>query len=227
MKDLKKVAAVAAVEWLEKGMTVGLGAGKTIAYLIEIIEEQQELAHSLTFLSASSVTTDLLLQKQLTMGNAREYERVDVYFDSCDQLDHQLNAWKSGGGIHTDEKMLAAMADDFILLADAGKLMPVLTPDYPLVLEVIPEAARKVMAVIQKQFPGAAVGFREELQQPVTTHRNNYLVEVRFNTLPYLQELNLLKMLPGVLEHSLFYRMASKAIVAGYSGTDILFAPRS
>lgn len=228
MRDLKKIAALAAVEWLEKDMTIGLGAGSTIAYLIDGIAEQQNLAASLTFLSASPVTTDLLLQKKLNVADAGAYERIDFYFDSCDQLDYQLNAWKSGGGIHTDEKMLAVMADDFILLADTNKLVPVLTPHFPLVIELVPEAVPGVEAAVQKQFPGAVVELRRgEGVEPAITRRNNYLMEVRFDVLPYLQELDLLKMLPGVLAHSLFYRLASKAIVAGYSGTDILSVPRS
>lgn len=227
MRDLKHMAALAAVEWIEKDMVVGLGAGSTIAYLAESLKKEPELAESVIFLPVSLPIAEMLSAEGFKIGSVRAFDRIDLYFDSCDQLDYQLNAWKSGGGIHTAEKVVAAMADDFVLLADAPKVVPMLTADFPLVLEVFQEVASRIKGVISKRFPGAGITLRgAEMGETVITERKNVLLEVRFPVLPALEELNALKMLPGVVEHSLFYKMASKAIVAGYKGVEVLMAGR-
>ncbi|BAV05479.1 ribose-5-phosphate isomerase [Filimonas lacunae] len=226
-KDVRKIAAQAACEWIQKGMTVGLGAGTTIAYLVEFLAVDRELAESLVFLSASAGTTRLLIDNALRVDDTAHHDQVDVYFDGCDQLDQRLYAWKSGGGIHTDEKILASMATDFILLADDSKLVDVLTLHFPLVLEVLPAAQQKVKSTIGKMFPGVELTFRLTAEgAPVLTARNNVLLEARFPVLPGLDELDRLKMLPGVVDHSLFYKMASKAIVASYGDVKVLQASR-
>ena len=120
MSDYKKQAALAAVKLIEKGMSVGLGAGATIAHLARALAADRELAASLTLLSSSRETIDLLQELQLTVADPGGWEKIDLYFDGCDQLDRQLNAFKSGAGIHTAEKILATMATEFVLLADAG-----------------------------------------------------------------------------------------------------------
>jgi ribose 5-phosphate isomerase A len=225
MRSLKQMAAQAAVEWIKKEMVVGLGAGATIAYLADALKEDAELAASVTLLSVSAPVTEQLQQHGFKIADVNSFSRIDLYFDSCDQLDYQLNAWKSGGGIHTAEKLLAAMADDFVLLADTPKVVPMLTADFPLVLEVFQEAVTRIKGAMSRQFPGVELAVRStDMGGAVITARGNMLLEARFPVLPALQELNILKMLPGVVDHSLFYRMASKAIVAGYKGTEVLMA---
>lgn len=223
MSDYKKEAALFALRLIKKGMTVGLGAGSTIAHLATALSEQKQLAASLTLVSAAQQTTSLLQQLQFKVVDAGAIAAIDIYFDGCDQLDKSLNAFKSGGGIHATEKVLASMAKDFVLLADSGKLVEALDTTYPLTLEVLPQATGKIGYTINQSFPQATSAVRMENGFPVFTVRGTMLLDVRFTKLPPLEQLNLIKMLAGVVEHSLFYRVASGAIVAGPAGVEYLY----
>lgn len=75
-------------------------------------------------------------------------ERVDVAFDGCDEVDEALNALKSGGGIHTKEKLIAPMADDYILLVDDTKFVKKLTFKYPVVLEILQDSLKYVERLV-------------------------------------------------------------------------------
>lgn len=213
--NLKKEAALGAFPMIRKGMTIGLGAGATIAYLVEAIAADPELAASLTLLSSSAETIVLLKKNGLEVVDAGELAKIDLYFDGCDQVDANLNALKSGAGIHAIEKVLASMANEFIILADAAKFTDKLNAVHPLVLEVLPPAIKKIISAVEERFPGVVVSVRKKGNDPVLTERKNLLIDLRFEILPVLDELNRLKMLPGVVDHSLFLGMAKGAVIAG------------
>lgn len=221
MADYKMEAAAEAAKLITKGKVIGLGAGTTIANLIKILVQNKELAASLTFTSSSFKTTNLLAENDLKIQSPELLKSIDIYFDGCDQMDEELNALKSGGGIHTTEKILAAMADEFILLGDAEKFVTKLNATYPLVIEVLPKALKSVTERLITDFKGAALTMRISNQKDgaVISDNGNYLLDIKFTDLPDLATLNThVKMIPGVVEHSLFYRMASKAIIAGPEG---------
>lgn len=118
--NFKQQSAVEAVKFINSNQIIGLGAGSTIAYLVQELATDSK-AETLSFVSSSQETTELLLQLGMKVLNAENIRSIDVYFDGCDFLDKDLNALKSGGGIHTDEKILASMAKEFILLGDTQK----------------------------------------------------------------------------------------------------------
>jgi ribose 5-phosphate isomerase A len=221
MIDLKLEAAKAALQYVKPGQTIGLGAGSTIAHLVNLVAHETELAATVTFTSSSFKTTSLLVDKGLTVKAPALLKHLDIYFDGCDQFDTALNALKSGGGIHTTEKVLASMADEFILLGDAGKFINQLDTTYPVVVEVLPAALQIVVHKLNIDFPGAILKQRISTQKDgaVISDNGNMLIDVYFDKLPPLNELNVsIGMIPGIVEHSLFYRMATKAIIAAEGG---------
>ncbi len=119
MTDYKMEAAKAALQFIKPGQIIGVGAGSTIANLVGLLAADSGLAASLTFATSSFKTAQLIIEKGLNIKAAEHLTRLDIYFDGCDQFDEQLNALKCGGGIHTSEKILASLADEFILLGDA------------------------------------------------------------------------------------------------------------
>jgi ribose 5-phosphate isomerase A len=224
MTDLKLEAAKAALQYIKPGQTIGLGAGSTIAHLVNLIAPETKLADTLTFTSSSFKTTSLLVQKGLNAKAPALLKYIDIYFDGCDQFDPELNALKSGGGIHTTEKILASMAAEFILLGDAAKFAPQLDTTYPLVIEVLPAALQIVLHQLTIDFPGAVLKQRISTQKDgaVISDNGNMLIDVYFDKLLSLDKLNIsIGMVPGIVEHSLFYRMASKAIIASEDGISI------
>lgn len=217
MADYKKEAAIHAAKLIERNCTIGIGAGGTMAYLIDAIIQIPELSRTLTFATPSEGTLALLNKYQLKVMPAEKLDFLDLYFDGCDQVDTSLNALKSGGGIHTYEKILAAMAKRFILLGDIDKLVPELNTQFPLTVEVIPAALASVNKQLLTRFPNATIHPR-----PTWSPANNYLLDVRFNNLPALNDLHLVKLIPGVVDHSLFFQMAHSAVIAGPDGIKVI-----
>jgi ribose 5-phosphate isomerase A len=217
MADYKMEAAIAASKIISDGQTIGLGAGTTIAHLVRLIDKDCK------FTSSSFNTINLLREHGLTVLSPSSLNKVDLYFDGCDQFDVELNALKSGGGIHTTEKILAFMADEFILLGDAGKFVPQL--NYPLVIEILPQALQVVLKRLSVDFPDALLVLRMSNQKDgaVISDNGNFLLDITFTKFPALADLNThIKMIPGVVDHSLFYRMAMKAIIAGENGIQVI-----
>jgi ribose 5-phosphate isomerase A len=224
MPDYKAEAAKAALQLIKPGQTIGLGAGSTIAHLVNMVSENEVLQDSVIFTSSSSKTTNLLHERGLRVISPALLKHLDIYFDGCDQFDAELNALKSGGGIHTTEKILASMATEFILIGDEGKYSEKLDAKYPLVIEILPQALQIVLSRLAAMFPGAQIEQRISTQKDgaVITENGNMLIDVYFNTNILPEILNLeVKMIPGVVEHSLFYRMATKALLAGEKGITV------
>ncbi|MDR3695658.1 ribose 5-phosphate isomerase A [Mucilaginibacter sp.] len=225
MADYKMEAAKAAFKLIQPGQTIGLGAGTTIANLLSLLAAESSLAASLTFVSSSFKTAGLIRGYGFNIQAIALTKSPDIYFDGCDQFDLELNALKSGGGIHTSEKILAAMAAEFILIGDAGKFVNKLDTTYPLVIEVLPAALQLVMQRLNSHFPDAKINIRmgDKKDGAAISDNGNLLLDIYFTELMPLDQLNVLvKMIPGVVEHSLFYRMAAKAIIAGPEGVRII-----
>lgn len=135
MTDLaheKRVAAYAAAELVEDGMNVGLGTGSTVAHLLDAVAER-----GLTGLRcvATSIATE---QRARELGLAVEafdaLERLDIAIDGTDQVDPDGWLIKGGGGAHTREKIVAAAADRFVVIADSTKVVEALAAPVPVEL---------------------------------------------------------------------------------------------
>ncbi|HKG07194.1 MAG TPA: ribose 5-phosphate isomerase A [Pedobacter sp.] len=225
MIDYKIEAAKAALKFIKPGQVIGLGAGSTVAHLIDLIRQHKALAASIVFVSSSFKTNAYLLHNELNVQSPLLTRHIDIYFDGCDQFDKNLNALKSGGGIHTTEKILAAMAAAFILMGDEGKYVEKLDITYPLVVEILPVALHLVQSKLADLFPDAAIKLRMSSQKDgaLISENGNYLADIYFKVLKDLQTLDIeVNMIPGIVAHSLFYRMAGKAIIAGKDGVRII-----
>lgn len=222
--NYKMQAAIEALKHIN-GNIIGLGGGTSIAYLVNLIAENSLLASSLTFTYSSFKTTNLLIEKGLRVQSPAYLSHIDVYFDGCDQFDNELNALKSGGGIHTSEKILASMSTEFILIGDEEKSVKELNLKYPVVIEILPQALTSVTVKLSKQYPDATLTLRnsKEKDGAIISDNGNYLLNMYFTEMPDWANVNsFIKMLTGVVEHSLFYGLATKAIVAGVDGCKII-----
>ncbi len=225
MADFKKDAAAAALRLIKPDSTIGLGAGSTMAHLVAMIKADVTLARSLKLVTSSFPTRQLLLQEGFTVLESGWLSRIDLYFDGCDQFDHRLNALKSGGGVHTAEKVLAAMADEFVLVGDVSKKADRFDGRYPLVAEVVPEALAYVTNVLTRWVQPVKCQLRmsDKKDGAVITERGNYLIDNWFEPFPEPAMLNQrLAGIVGLVEHSLFYNMARRAVIAGPDGIQIL-----
>lgn len=217
--NFKKAAAEAAIELIKNNTIIGLGDGSAIGFIVEALAVNKY--NSLTLFTSSFSTKKLLEDAGFTVNDITKVSALDMYFDGCDQFDKNLNALKSGSGIHTTEKLLASMAGQFILVGDASKYVDALETKYPVVIEVIPDAVQFVQAQLHAIFPFCKTQLRES-----KTRYSNLLIDIWFEEFPELSTLNpALKNITGVLESSLFYNVAHKAVIAGEKGLCIIEKP--
>ena len=127
----KRLAAEAAAELVEEGMTVGLGTGSTVAYLLPALA-----ARSLTLRCvATSVATEVQARALgLPVEPFDGIARLDIAIDGADQIAPDGWIVKGGGAAHTREKVVAASSDRFVVIASSDKLVEAIAPPIPLEL---------------------------------------------------------------------------------------------
>ena len=128
----KKLAAEAAAELVADGMRVGLGTGSTVAHLLPALAERG--LKDLRCVATSIATEEQAKELGLPVEPFDQLDRLDIAIDGADQIapDHWLV--KGGGGAHTREKIVAATAERFIVIADSSKTVSRIQPPIPLEL---------------------------------------------------------------------------------------------
>jgi ribose 5-phosphate isomerase A len=131
LQQEKKLAAEAAAGLVEEGMRVGLGTGSTVAFLLEALAARD--------LDLRCVATSLRTEEHArALGLAVEpfdaLERLDVAIDGADQIAPDGWLVKGGGAAHTREKVVAAAADRFVVIASSDKPVDRIEPPVPLEL---------------------------------------------------------------------------------------------
>ena len=129
--DEKRIAAVAAAQLVEDGMSVGLGTGTTVAHLLPALAAR---GLDLRCVATSPRTEALARQAGLRLERFATVERLDIALDGADQVAPDGWLVKGGGAAHTREKLVAAAADRFVVIVDSTKLVSSLRPPVPLEL---------------------------------------------------------------------------------------------
>jgi ribose 5-phosphate isomerase A len=127
----KQVAAEAAAELVQNGMTVGLGTGSTVAYLLPALATR---SLSIVCAATSPRTEHAARELGLRIEDVTNIDRFDITIDGADQIAPDGWLVKGGGGAHTREKIVAAAADQFVVIADSSKPVPALHAPVPLEL---------------------------------------------------------------------------------------------
>jgi ribose 5-phosphate isomerase A len=129
--DAKRAAAEAAAELVESGMRVGLGTGSTVAHLLPAIAARNL---DIRCVATSNATEAQARELGIPVEPFEELDRLDIAIDGADQIAPDGWLVKGGGGAHTREKVVAAAAERFVVIADESKLVERLTPPVPLEL---------------------------------------------------------------------------------------------
>ena len=127
----KQVAAEAAAELAENGMIVGLGTGSTVAYLLPALARR---SLDIVCAATSPRTEHTARELGLRIEDVASIDRFDIAIDGADQIAPDGWLVKGGGGAHTREKIIAAAADRFVVIADSTKPVPALRAPIPLEL---------------------------------------------------------------------------------------------
>jgi len=171
--ELKAEVGRAALQYVVAGEIVGVGTGSTVNKFIDALASIKDQIPGAV--SSSVASTERLRALGIPVLDANEVERLAVYIDGADEIDHQGFMVKGGGAALTREKIVAALADRFICIADASKQVQTLGA-FPLPVEVIPMAA----AQIARRFAakGGQATLRLKDGQPLVTDNGQHILDV-------------------------------------------------
>jgi len=130
--DEKRIAAEAAAELVEDGMTVGLGTGSTVAFLLPALAERG--LSGIRCVATSVATEEQARGLGIPVEEFSELQRLDIAIDGTDQVTPGGWLVKGGGGAHLREKIVAAAAKRFVVIADSSKTVDSLSGPVPLEL---------------------------------------------------------------------------------------------
>jgi ribose 5-phosphate isomerase A len=209
--DLKRQAALAALEYIKPGMIVGVGTGSTVNHFIDglaTIKHQIEGA-----VSSSNASTERLRKHGISVFSLNEISELPVYVDGADEANQYLQLIKGGGGALTREKIIAHLAKTFVCIADESKLVPMLGK-FPLPIEVIPMARSMIARELVK------LGGNPVYRDDFVTDNGNQILDV--HNLEIMEPAKLeaqLNNIPGIVTVGIFaLRPADVLILANKDG---------
>ncbi len=226
LDNLKKAAALRAVEFIRDGMVIGLGTGSTAKHLLAAIGQQVRAGRKVRGVPTSQETAALARESGIPLIDTEERWEIDVAIDGADQVDPGFNLIKGGGGALLKEKIVAASAKHFIVMVDYTKQVSVLGGSFPLPIEVIPfgwgSTAREIEALTQSR----AV-LRNRNGVPFKTEAGHLIVDVHIDRIDRPGELETaLNLIPGVVETGLFVGRTNTLIVGTPQGVHTFHVPR-
>ena len=203
----KKIAAEAAVKFVEADSIVGVGSGSTVAYFIQALAK---IKQNIEGAVASSVdTANKLKAAGIPIIDLNSASQLPLYVDGADEFNAQRQLIKGGGGALTREKIIATVAKKFVCIVDESKKVDMLG-EFPVAVEVIP-MARSYVARQIVQLGGDPV-YREGF---VTDNGNQILDVYNFKILePRVLE-EKIKGLVGVVENGIFAKRTADLLLIG------------
>ena len=205
--ELKTLVGRAALEFVVPGSVVGVGTGSTVDKFIDALGGMRE--RIVGVVSSSEQSSARLRAHGITVFDANEIDRLPVYIDGADEIDHRGFMIKGGGAALTREKIVADLAERFICIADESKQVDVLGR-FALPVEIIEMARERIV----RRF--ADIGGRAVLREGVLTDNGQPLLDVhglQITDPPAMEaEIN---QWPGVVAVGIFARHRARVCLLG------------
>jgi len=210
--DKKKLAAIAALEYVVPGTVIGVGTGSTVNHFIDALAERMKGAVEAA-VSSSEASTARLKQHGIPVIDLNAAGSLSIYVDGADESNRHLHLIKGGGGALTREKIVAAASQTFVCIADDSKLVDVLG-EFPLPVEVIPMAR----SLVARQL--TALGGQPKWREGFVTDNGNDILDV--HNLEIMEPMKMetqINQMAGVVTVGIFaHRPADVLLLGGEDG---------
>jgi ribose 5-phosphate isomerase A len=205
--ELKRAVARAALRHVPDGEIIGVGTGSTAdCFIDELAQVRQRIRGAV---ASSERSAQRLAAGGIQLFDLNDVSSLAVYIDGADEIDAGFSMIKGGGGALTREKIVAAVAQTFVCIADQTKLVPVLGR-FPLPVEVIPMARAHVARELGRL--GGSVRLREDF----TTDNGNLILDVHGLHIDVPAELEQrIDGIVGVVTNGLFARRGADVLLLG------------
>jgi len=206
--EMKIEVAKAALKYVVPDSIIGVGTGSTANFFID---ELATIKQSIAGAVASSVATANRLEEHgINVLDLNDVEEISVYIDGADESDRKLNLIKGGGGALTREKIVAAVSNQFVCIADESKLVSMLGA-FPLPVEVIPMSTNYVKRQILNSIGGSPI-----LREGLTTDNGNLILDIHDLEIEDPKRLeNQLNNIVGVVTNGLFAGRCADVLLLG------------
>jgi len=203
----KKLAAIEAVKYIEENTIVGVGTGSTVNHFIDALAPIKHLLDGAV--SSSEASTERLKNMGIPVYDLNTVDNIPVYVDGADESDAGLNLIKGGGGALTREKIIAAVADKFVCIADHSKLVPVMG-SFPLPVEVIPMARSHVARAL------VSLGGDPVYRENFVTDNGNLILDVHNLSITDPKALETaINQITGIVTNGLFAHRGADILLLG------------
>jgi len=205
--EMKKAAAIKALEFIKNNSIVGVGTGSTVNYFIDALATIKNNIEGAV--SSSEESSKRLKNHGIEVFDLNSVDVLDVYVDGADEITKHMSMIKGGGAALTREKIVAAVAKQFICIADDSKQVEILG-DFPLPVEVIPMARSYVARELVK------LGGDPEYRQGVITDNGNVILDVHNLSIIDPKKLEAdINAIVGVVTNGLFADRGADVLVLG------------
>ena len=213
--ELKKAAALAALDYIVEGSIVGVGTGSTVNHFIDGLAGMRERIRGAV--SSSEASSIRLAAHGIEVFDLNGIEHLPVYVDGADEIDGGFAMIKGGGGALTREKIVAAVSGRFVCICDASKRVDVLGR-FPLPVEVIPMACSHVARELRK------LGGDPKVRADFVTDNGNLILDVHgLSITDPVETETRINQIVGVVTNGLFAeRGADVLLLAGATGVERL-----
>lgn len=226
-EERRRAAAMAAA-MVEPGMRLGLGTGRAAFAFVEAVGARFSDGLTLPPVVCTSKATESLALEQgfeiVDMMGEETPTRLDLAVDGADEIDDALRLIKGGGGSLLREKIVAHMADRFVIIGEGKKHVARLGA-FPLPVEVVPFGWHATRGAVARAL-GVTPVLRMDGEHPRITDNANYILDCPMGVIadPEAVVASLAK-IAGVVEHGLFLTEADEAIVGTGDGVERLRRP--
>jgi ribose 5-phosphate isomerase A len=205
--ELKQKAAHAALEYVVEDAIVGVGSGTTANFFIDQLATMK--ARIKGAVASSEQTAQRLRAHGIEVLDLNNVDELPVYIDGADEVTQHMAMIKGGGGALTREKIVAAVAERFICIADESKLVGVLG-NFPLPVEVIPMARSHVARELVR------LGGQPQLRERFKTDNGNLILDVAgLNIVDPVELEAQINQIVGVVTNGLFARRGADLVLLG------------
>ncbi len=205
--EMKQAAAKEAVKYVKPNAVLGVGTGSTVNFFIDEIATIKDQIKGAV--SSSEASTARLKQLGIKILDLNEIDSFDIYVDGADEINPTMDMIKGGGAALTREKIVSAVAKEFICIVDETKQVAVLGK-FPLPVEVIPMARNYVAGQLRK------LGGNPIYRDGVVTDNGNHILDVHGlvinNPLQLEEEIN---NIVGVVTVGIFARRGADVMIVG------------
>ena len=205
--EMKKAAAIKALDYIKADTIVGVGTGSTVNHFIDALATMKDDIEGAV--SSSEASTKKLIELGIEVFDLNSVDLIDVYVDGADEINDRMDMIKGGGAALTREKIVAAVAKRFICIVDNTKQVPILG-EFPLPVEVIPMARSYVARELVK------LGGDPVYRQGVITDNGNVILDVYNMKIldPKVMETKI-NAIVGVVTNGLFANRGADVLLVG------------